>query len=72
MPIFPHNKNSGPFSQESDSGSIIVSATDEFVGLLTGGLKTPLRDPFYATLFEWLWNLVQEEFPGANLYFDNL
>ncbi|KAH9003693.1 hypothetical protein EDB86DRAFT_2268493 [Lactarius hatsudake] len=26
----------------------------------------------FATPFVWVWDLVKEEFPGANLYFDNL
>lgn len=41
-------------------------------GMLTGGTSqgTDGSDITFATLFEWVWDLVKE-FPGANLYFDN-
>jgi hypothetical protein len=72
--ILPHEKDSGPFSRGGDSGSLIVSTTGEFLALLTGGTTkgTDSSDITYATLFEWVWDLVRAEFPGANLYFDNL
>jgi hypothetical protein len=62
------------FSQGGDSGSLIVSAAGEFVALLTGGTNkgTKVSDITYATPFEWIWTHVRNEFPGANLYFDNL
>ena len=52
----------------------IVSALGEFVALLTGGTNkgTDGSDVTFATLFEWVWELVKDEFPGANLYFDDL
>ncbi|OJT10160.1 hypothetical protein TRAPUB_13265 [Trametes pubescens] len=72
VPILSHENDSGSFSRGGDSGSIIVSATGEFVALLTGG-PTSLKDGSditCVTLFEWGWEFV-EEFPGANLYFDD-
>ncbi|KAH8999802.1 hypothetical protein EDB86DRAFT_3138975, partial [Lactarius hatsudake] len=74
MPIFSHEHDSGTFSKGGDSGSLIVSARGEFVALLTGGTNkgTDGSDITFATLFVWVWDLVKEEFPGANLYFDNL
>ncbi len=74
LPIFSHEHDSGTFSKGGDSGSAIVSASGEFVGLLTGGTNkgSDGSDITFATLFEWIWNLVQDEFPGANLYFDDL
>ncbi|KAI0667645.1 hypothetical protein C8Q78DRAFT_1071745 [Trametes maxima] len=72
--ILSHEKDLGTFSKGGDSGSLIVSTTGEFCVLLTGGTNkgTGASDITYATLFEWAWTLVKAEFPGANLYFDNL
>jgi hypothetical protein len=74
VPILSHEHHSGTFSKAGDSGSLIVSAGGEFVALLTGGtyMGTDGSDITFATLFEWVWDLVKEEFPNANLYFDNL
>jgi hypothetical protein len=74
VPILSHENEPGTFSKEGDSGSLIVSAQGEFVALLTGGTSkgTDGSDVTYATLFEWVWELVLEEFPGANLDFDDL
>ena len=74
VPILSHEHDSGAFSKGGGSGSLIVSATGEFVALLTSGANkgTDGSDVTFATLFEWVWELVKEEFPGANLYFDNL
>lgn len=72
--ILSHEQDSGTFSKRGDSGSLIVSTIGEFIALLTGGTNkgTDASDITYATLFEWVWDLVKAEFPGANLYFDNL
>lgn len=69
-----HEHDSGPFSRGGDSGSLIVSEHGEFVAMLTGGTndRTDSSDITYATLFEWVWDLVKGEFPDASLYFDNL
>ncbi|KAI0262720.1 hypothetical protein BC834DRAFT_925125 [Gloeopeniophorella convolvens] len=75
VPILSHEHDSGTFSKGGDSGSLIVSALGEFVALLTGGTNKGTdagSDITFATLFEWVWHLVKEEFPDANLYFDNL
>ncbi|KAH8116061.1 hypothetical protein DFH11DRAFT_1507017 [Phellopilus nigrolimitatus] len=72
--ILSHEQDSGTFSKGGDSGSLIVSTIGEFLALLTGGTNkgTDSSDITYATPFEWVWDLVKAEFPGANLYFDNL
>ncbi|PIL25967.1 hypothetical protein GSI_11721 [Ganoderma sinense ZZ0214-1] len=74
VPILSHEHDSGTFSKGGDSGSLIVSPRGEFIALLTGGTNkgTDGSDITFATPFEWVWDLVKEEFPGANLYFDNL
>ncbi|KAI9430420.1 hypothetical protein H4582DRAFT_2121947 [Lactarius indigo] len=74
VPILSHEDMSGTFSKGGDSGSLIVSAHGEFVALLHGGtnMGTDGSDITFATLFEFVWDLVKEEFPDANLYFDNL
>ncbi|EIN09192.1 hypothetical protein PUNSTDRAFT_67532, partial [Punctularia strigosozonata HHB-11173 SS5] len=72
--ILPHEQDSGTFSKGGDSGSLIVSTLGEFVALLTGGSNkgTDGSDITYGTPFEWVWELVKAEFPGADLYFNNL
>ena len=74
LPILPHENETGFFSKEGDSGSVIVSPSGEFVGLLTGGTNkgTDGADITYATLFEYIWELVQEQFPGADLYWEDI
>jgi hypothetical protein len=64
------NNSSRPFSRGGDSGSLIVDALGRLVALLTGG--TDSFDITYATLLEWLWGLIKDEFPSADLYFDDL
>ena len=72
--ILSHERELGTFSKGGDSGSLIVSTTGEFLALLTGGTcnGTDPPDITYATLFESVWDLVKAEFPGADLYFDNI
>ena len=74
LAILSHENDSGTFSKGGDSGSLIVSSIGEYCALLTGGTNkgTDSSDITYATLFEWVWALVKHEFPGANLYFDDL
>ena len=77
LAILPHDKDSRPFSRGGDSGSLVVDAHRRFAALLTGGAasdfsrKTDSFDITYATPMEWVWELIQDEFPGANLYFDD-
>ncbi|KAL4256299.1 hypothetical protein AB1N83_013340 [Pleurotus pulmonarius] len=56
LPILSHENESGTFSKGGDSGSLIVSASGEFVGLLTSGTGrgTDGSDMTYATPFEWV------------------
>lgn len=72
--ILSHERDSGTFSKAGDSGSLIVCPTGEFVALLIGGTSkgTGSSDITYATPFEWVWDLVKAEFPGADLDFDDL
>ncbi|KAF8873982.1 hypothetical protein CPB84DRAFT_1798064 [Gymnopilus junonius] len=74
LAILSHENESDTFSKGGDSGALIVSATGEFVALLTGGISKGKdgSDITFGTLFEWIWMLVKEEFPDAVLYFDNL
>ncbi|KAF8896744.1 hypothetical protein CPB84DRAFT_1848107 [Gymnopilus junonius] len=74
LAILSHENESSTFSKGGNSGSLIISATGEFVALLTGGIskRTDGSDITFGTLFEWIWMLVKEEFPEAVLYFDNL
>lgn len=73
LPIIPHEKEADTFSNGGDSGSTIVSPLGEFVSLLTGGTNEGTgSDITYSTVFEWVWELVLAEFPGANLYWDDI
>ncbi|KAI0682551.1 hypothetical protein BC835DRAFT_1424251 [Cytidiella melzeri] len=67
--ILPHS-SLDEFSLGGDSGSLIVDARGRFVGLLTGG--DDLSRTTYATPMEWLWALIQAEYDGASLEFDDL
>ncbi|KAJ7600564.1 hypothetical protein C8J56DRAFT_813361 [Mycena floridula] len=67
--ILPYDNDSGPFSKGGDSGSIIASGAGEIGGLLTGGCGiTDPSDITYATPMFWLWPIIKEEFPNADLY----
>ena len=67
--ILPYDNDSGAFSKGGDSGSMIASGTGEFGGLLTGESgKTESSDITYATPMFWLWLIIKDEFPNANLY----
>ena len=72
--VLSHEQELGSFSKRGDSGSLIVSTMGEFIALLTGGAYsgTDSSDVTYATLFEWVWDLVKAEFPGADLNFDDI
>jgi len=74
LPILPHESAKKVFCMGGDSGSLVVSPTGEFVGLITGGVNNGTwgSDITYATLFKDVWGLVLEEFPGANLYWDDI
>ena len=72
--ILSHEQDYATFSKGGDSGSLIVSTIGEYLGLLTGGTYsgTDSSDITYATPFDWVWDLVKAEFPGADLNFDNI
>ena len=73
--ILPHPDLPGPFSRGGDSGALITDPFFRFVALLTSGSgmgNADLSDITYGTPFDWIWNLVKDEYPGAVLYFDDL
>ncbi|KAH9066404.1 hypothetical protein EDB87DRAFT_1672238 [Lactarius vividus] len=72
--ILPHDNHSVAFFRGGDSGALIVDALGQFVALLTSGIckVTDSSDITYAMLMEWVWDLIKDKFPGANLYFDDL
>ncbi|KAF7301008.1 hypothetical protein MIND_00664200 [Mycena indigotica] len=74
LPILPHERQVGPFSKGGDSGALVVSPAGELVGLITSGTSkgSDGSDITYATLFQYLWDLVLVEFPGANLCWDDI
>ncbi|CAA7266696.1 unnamed protein product [Cyclocybe aegerita] len=74
LPILPHENETGTFSKGGDSGSTIVSPKGEYISLLTSGTNkgTDGSDITYSTPFEWAWELVCKQFPGANLYWDDI
>lgn len=74
LAILPHENVTGAYSKGGDSGAMGVSATGAYVGKVSGGTNkgTDGSDITYATLFEYDWQLILEEFPGANLYWDNI
>jgi hypothetical protein len=75
VPILSHEyKEYGTFSKRGDSGSLIVTRYGQFAALLTSGtnMGTGDSDITYATPFEWVWDLIKEEFPGADLCFDDV
>ncbi|KAI9453238.1 hypothetical protein BJY52DRAFT_850915 [Lactarius psammicola] len=74
LPILPHENETGTFSKGGDSGSTIVSPKGEFISLLTSRTNkgTDGSDITYSTVFEWVWELVCEQFPGANLYWNDI
>ena len=72
--ILPYENHSTMFSKMSNSGALVVDTLGRFVAILTAGTNkgTDLSDITYAAHMEWVWGLIKEKFPGANLYFDDL
>jgi len=69
--IYSDDSDSGPFSRGGDSGSIIVDAPGQFVALLTSGTgQSDSTDITFGTPMYWLWDILKEKFPGADLDFD--
>jgi hypothetical protein len=70
--VYPYDDDSGPFSRSGDSGSIIVDALGKFVALLTGGTGvTDCSDITFGSPMYWLWEIIKDKFPGADLYFND-
>jgi len=67
--ILAHEEQSGPFSAQGDSGSIILDRSGRIVALLTGGCgSTDKTDITYGTPYWWLEERVKKAFPGCFLY----
>ena len=64
--------NFGPFSRLGDSGSIIVDPLGKFVALLTSatGQRTTSDITFGSPMY-WLWEVIEAQFPGAKLIFED-
>ena len=64
----------GPFSRLGDSGSIqvIVDPFGKFVALLTSatGQRTTSDITFGSPMY-WLWEVIEAQFPGATLIFED-
>ncbi|KAJ3769879.1 hypothetical protein FB446DRAFT_810254 [Lentinula raphanica] len=71
--VFPHDKKSGLFSSLGDSGAAIVGTDNDFVAQLNAGTGSAgdSCDIIYGTPMEWLWTVIQAEFPNAVLFFDD-
>lgn len=69
LAILPHESVTGTFSKSGDSGATVVSPNGKYVGELTSGTNqgTDGSDITYATLFQYVWEVVLAKFPGANL-----
>lgn len=70
LPVFNHEAEAGTCCNGGDPGSLVDDIYGRLVLLLHGG--TDGSDITYSTPFAYVWELVCEEFPGANLYFDDL
>ncbi|KAJ3769869.1 hypothetical protein FB446DRAFT_810223 [Lentinula raphanica] len=71
--IYPHDKKSGLFSSLGDSGAAIVGTDNDLVAQLNAGTGSASDscDIIYGTPMEWLWTVIQAEFPNAVLFFDD-
>ncbi|KAJ3836427.1 hypothetical protein F5878DRAFT_718411 [Lentinula raphanica] len=71
--VYPHDKTSGLFSSLGDSGAAIVGTDNDFVAQLNAGTGSAgdSCDIIYGTPMEWLWTVIQAEFPNAVLFFDD-
>ncbi|TFY57033.1 hypothetical protein EVG20_g8701 [Dentipellis fragilis] len=64
---------SHPFARDGDSGALVVDALHRIAALLIGGTgRTESSDITFATLVEWVWVLVKDEYEGVDLYFEDL
>jgi hypothetical protein len=70
--VYRYDNDSGPFSRRGDSGSVIVDALGKFVALLTGGTgPADSPDITFGSPMYWLWEIIEAQFPGADLYFED-
>ena len=73
--VYHSDTTSGPFSRCGDSGSIIVDVLGNLVALLTGSTGGPAptdsSDVTFGTPMHWLWDIIKNQFPGANLYIEH-
>lgn len=68
---FYNSEDYRPFSRAGDSGSLIADAHGKAAALLTSGTG-PAHSPdiAYGVPMHWFWDIIEAQFPGANLYFD--
>ncbi|KAJ3774136.1 hypothetical protein FB446DRAFT_493393 [Lentinula raphanica] len=70
--VYPYDNESGLFASFGDSGAAIVGTDNDVVAQLTGGAgSADSSEIIYGTPMEWLWNVIQTEFPNAVLFFDD-
>lgn len=67
--VMPFNKNSGPFSDKGDSGSVVVDAMGRIGGLLTGGSGiTDRTDVTYVTPITFVLKTIRSNKALAKAY----
>jgi len=72
LAIYNHDKNSGPFSVNGDSGSLIFSGNGRMVGLLHSGTqKGETSHVTYTTPAWWVLKKIKEHYPHAVFWREN-
>ena len=68
--VLSYDKNHGKFSDNGDSGSIVLARDGRIVGILTGGARGPTdgTDITYVTPYWWVEKQIKEKYPGCFLY----
>lgn len=70
--VYSYDNYLAPFPRGGDSGSIIVDPVGKFAALLTSGTGlTDSSDITYGSPMHWLWEIIKDQFPGANLSFED-
>lgn len=71
MAVLPPDENdSVPFPWGGGSGSLVADPLGHFFALLTYGSSS--SDITFGTPLEWIWTLIKDKYPGADLNFDDL
>jgi hypothetical protein len=67
--VVSYGEGHGAFSDDGDSGSIVLTRKGEILGILTGGAgPTPETDVTWLTPFWWLQEQIKKQYPSAFLY----